>query len=397
MTRIPLLKDNHNHLFTYSVLNTAESLFYIKKKDKALTLLKKLPSANINIVTGWFDSYYNFSLHDLESLPPIIICNNSLHKYIFNDQAKRQILNDFPEWAKNNKDQKWVEKNLRNILSYLSGLFTFSRSILDSSLAKNLKNGVCFAADMFVTSNEILEFLSETDFVSYSEIWTNPDIYPDMPLKYQKIISGVKLFTDGALGASSAALSGYKNNKNGLLIYNNKEFQNKLEEVLSYNTNIAIHCIGNIAIEQVINTLNKTLKNGKNITVRLEHAQFITKEQACKAKELGLVLSMQPNFNMDSVIYSDRLTQKYCEINNPFRMLIDDAGFIPGEDLIFGSDGMPTGIDGALQDSIFPPVPGQKISLDEFVAAYCTNDFEKGYINVHIDNLKKKVIAEVVI
>lgn len=397
MTRIPLLKDNHNHLFTYSVLSTAENLFYVKNKVKALKILEGLSYEKLNVVTGWFDSYYSFSDCELESLPPIIICNNSLHKYIFNRNAKSIIIEEFHDWADNNSDQKWVEINLRKILAYLSELFIFNKNTLENALNKNLSAGVCFTADMFVTSNSIFELLSKIDFRNYTEIWTNPDIYPNLPQKYQDLCSGVKLFTDGAIGASSAAIKEYKSFEKGLLIYNDTNFREKLEEILEFKKDIAIHCIGDIAIEQVISTLKATYKNNQGINIRLEHAQFITKQQAYLAKDLGLILSMQPNFNMDSVIYSDRLTQQYCEANNPFRMLIDDIGFVPGKDLIFGSDGMPTGIAGALQDSLFPPVSGQKISLDEFVSAYCTNDFEKGYINVHIDNLKKKVITEVII
>jgi len=397
MTRIPLLKDNHNHLFTYSVLSNSTSLFFVKDKNKALKIFCKLQPDKMNIVTGWFDSYYNFTQEELNSLPPIIICNNSLHKYLFNNKAKSIISVDFPEWTENNEDQNWIERKLRSILSYLSDYGAFDKSLLETTLIQNMHKGVCFASDMYVTSKNVFEFLSQTDFRNYTEIWTNADIYPAIPKKYKDLCEGVKLFTDGALGASSASISHYKSLKKGLLIYTDKEFREKIEEFLSFRTNIAIHCIGDVAIGQVINTLKATNKKKPDIKIRLEHVQFINKKQAFLAKDLGLILSMQPNFNMDSVIYSDRLTQQYCEANNPFRMLIDDVGFVPGKDLIFGSDGMPTGIAGALQNSLFPPVPGQKISLDEFVSAYCTNDFEKGYINVHIDNLKKKVITEVII
>lgn len=52
-------------------------------------------------------------------------------------------------------------------------------------------------------------------------------------------------------------------------------------------------------------------------------------------------------------------------------LISDEAGFIPGKDLIFGSDGMPHGAYTALKSAFFPPVENQKLSLDEFVAGYC--------------------------
>lgn len=396
MIRIPLLKDNHNHLFSYSNLNKAENLFSVDKKILALRIFEKFDETQINVATGWFDSYYNFSADELNKFPPLIICNNSLHKYIFNEKAAEIISQDFKSWVENNNNQIWVEKNIMQILSYISGLFKFDESSLQETLNKNLKAGVCFAADMFVTSNDVFNFLSNSDNHDYTEIWTDPDLYQNLKPNYKNLCSGVKLFTDGALGANTAAIKSYKIKGSPLLSYTDKELYEKLNQITELNTNIAIHCIGDIAISQVINSIEQVLKNKSESIIRLEHVQFITKEQAKKAKDFGLILSMQPNFNMDSVIYSDRLTSAYCESNNPFRMLIDEAGFIPGKDLIFGSDGMPTGIEGTLQNSLFPPIPGQKITLDEFIAAYCTNNLDKGYINVHIDQLKKKVITEVV-
>jgi len=41
MLIIPLLKDNHNHLFTYSALDSAIDLFDVKSKINALNKLQK--------------------------------------------------------------------------------------------------------------------------------------------------------------------------------------------------------------------------------------------------------------------------------------------------------------------------------------------------------------------
>ena len=103
----------------------------------------------------------------------------------------------------------------------------------------------------------------------------------------------------------------------------------------------------------------------------MEHAQLISLEQAKRAKDLGLIMSMQPNFNIDSVDYASRLPAGVAERNNPFRMLIDDAGFVPGTDLILGSDGMPHGVEYATEQSFNPAFESQKLSRKEFIAGYC--------------------------
>jgi hypothetical protein len=82
-------------------------------------------------------------------------------------------------------------------------------------------------------------------------------------------------------------------------------------------------------------------------------------------------------------------------MNNPFRMLIDEAGFVPGINLLFGSDGMPHGVQYALENSLFPPFPGQKLALDEFVAGYCMPDLENGFVDVTIDYEERTITTKV--
>ncbi|MGA2152760.1 MAG: hypothetical protein ABSG48_11515, partial [Geobacteraceae bacterium] len=109
----------------------------------------------------------------------------------------------------------------------------------------------------------------------------------------------------------------------------------------------------------------------------------------------GIVLCMQPNFSFESTCYRDRLPGQFLGRNNPFRMLIDDVGYVPGKDLLFGSDGMPHGAQYALESALFPPFPGQVLELSEFVAGYCMPDLENGFIDVAIDYENRKIFIEV--
>jgi hypothetical protein len=51
-------------------------------------------------------------------------------------------------------------------------------------------------------------------------------------------------------------------------------------------------------------------------------------------------------------------------------MVIDRAGFEPGVDLLFGTDGMPADVAFALSAGLFPPLPGQRLSIDELAAGF---------------------------
>ncbi len=73
-------------------------------------------------------------------------------------------------------------------------------------------------------------------------------------------------------------------------------------------------------------------------------------------------------------------------------MLIARVGFVPGENLLFGSDGMPQGAEGALKAALFPPLPQQQLTLDEFIAGYCMPDQTHGSIEIEIDERSVNIL-----
>ena len=184
----------------------------------------------------------------------------------------------------------------------------------------------------------------------------------------------------------SAAIQGnWPDGSVGLLTYTDEQLSGLLTELAAFKTGLSVHAIGELAIGQFLQVLLQL--DAKNISfpyIQMEHAQFITKEQMSICRDMDITLSMQPNFSDDSVIYADRLSETHRRNNNPFRKLIDRWGFKPGENLIFGSDGMPHSIAFALQCALFPAFPNQKLTLDEFVAGYGEAEWTKGQ-NAHYE------------
>jgi len=198
------------------------------------------------------------------------------------------------------------------------------------------------------------------------------------------------LFTDGAIGVTTAALhQKYRTaDHHGMLLYSDDELEALITR-WSGEKPMAIHAIGDAAIDQVVAAVERTARQvPSRHTIRIEHAQFISESTARRAKALGLHLSMQPNFSEDSVAYADRLPASYPPHNNPFRMLIDRVGYVPGVDLYFGSDGMPHGVQEALRQSLIPDggYAGQVLTLDEFIAGYCLPDMTQGSIDVEVSS-----------
>jgi len=390
--RIPLLKDHHTHPSGFATISGCLDISSITDKLTALSLIKK-QKENIIVVVGWNDSFYTFTKKEIDSLPPLFICNISFHKFLMNQNAKDKLYNSHKHIVTHIEDQSFVEANLFSILQFMVNIKPLSTQLLRSFYDRILEEqGIWYAEDMMVPDQATITKYDEAGLLEKRTLfWVDLKTYNSLNLENQTKVYGIKLFLDGALGSRGAAMEKpFLSGENGILIYSDKKLEKIVGDINSSAKPVAIHAIGGKAISQAINTLISIDKTGEGLpsVIRMEHCQFISKENAMKAKSLGIILSMQPNFSYDSVQYKDRISQNYCRQNNPFRMLIDKAGFVPGKDLIFGSDGIPHGIEYGLKMSLFPPFGTQKLTLDEFVAGYCMEDMSQGYIDIKIDENK---------
>lgn len=385
--QIPLLKDHHNHLTIYGLLHHCLNLQTVKKKTGAIKQMQSLDSEKVSVVLGWNTGFFKFTDEDLERLPPVIIVNISLHNFIMNREAEERLREPYPEIVANYKNPKWYEDHFTRMMLFLAGLVEPGEDVFKSFFDFLYQRGIYYLEDMILSSEASFRIIDSSPFRERTAFWADLGTFKTLSIEAQRDIKGIKLFTDGAVGAGTAALDHpYRDGREGYLLHSDDSFYRILQEAAVYKKAISVHAIGNLASAQVVRTLKKLKHNGSEFPlIRMEHCQFIDEQTACEAKELGIVLSMQPNFSSDSVDYKDRLSPGYLENNNPFRMLIDKAGFVPGENLIFGSDGMPHGAEAALKYSLFPPFPQQKLTLEEFIAGYCMPDQTYGHIEVEMD------------
>ncbi len=391
---IPLLYDHHTHVSQYASLIDCLNLQYAETKNKAIKLIKERDEKP-TIVLGWNSGKFSFDKDELDNLKPLIICNLSFHGFIVNKPAKKMLKDSYPELVGKIEDDEWVERNLPKILRRLSEIKSCTNSKIKKYFKSLEEKGVWLAEDMLLTDEKTLELIKDSKFSDRTKFWADLELFESLSKANRENIEGVKLFTDGALGASTAALNGsYKNGGRGILLYSNQEFKDIMLNLTDRVDKIAVHAIGDRAIDQIVDAVGEIGKE-KLPKIRMEHVQFITESIAKKALDLDITLCMQPNFNSDSLDYSDRLNDEYLKQNNQFRTLIDDVGFEPGKNLIFGSDGMPHGVDYALDSSIFPPYYKQKLTIDEFRKCYCLDNKDNGYIKVEINHKNKKIKTDV--
>lgn len=399
---IPLLKDHHSHPLFYSAFNHAISLNAVQSKQEAEDILRQSfeqQNGGLTVVHGWRSNHYHWSPAELEPLPPLAVFNVSLHSLMINRGGMNFLRKKYGDTVNQVADPVWYENNLRVVLNWFANLYA-SRESLSDFFVQLRDLGIHYLEEMLLVDGNEIQIFDDCNLLDRTQFWSAPDTFNSLSPEAKTQVHGLKLFTDGAIGSESAAiqrpfLTGKGTNR-GMLIYSDSELASAIDKCLETEKSLAIHAIGDRAIEQTVSTLKQlTTRLSRAPEIRIEHAQLITEEQANAAIELGIKLCMQPNFSSDSSNYADRLDREYCTGNNPFRMLIDKVGYTPGENLLLGSDGMPHGIQSAAHHSFFPKIPSQQISIPEFVAAYCLDHLSPGFINLKIDESKKTINYEV--
>ncbi len=390
--KIPLLHDSHNHASLYAALAKCHDISEKGPKD-ALDFLYALPKDRLSVVKGWKSFELELGQALLKELPPLLAINFSLHGFVMSDSGLSFAAELVPELHEKRHDLAWSEANVPAIFKAYASLSNIDEEDLVFCMDKMLCSGVASSDEMTVPSREFLELCMNSRYRNRLNLWTAPSIFRELDKQEQDSLSGIKLYLDGAIGSSSAAIKGpWLTEGTAFFVYKDEELDVLVQEAAQYRTGVAIHAIGELAIEQAIKSIEKANRlSGTLKRARIEHAQFISLEQARKAREQGIILSMQPNFTSDCIDYADRLPLSYLKANNPFRMLIDEAGFVPGEDLVFGSDGMPGDIAYAIRWSLFPPFASQYLSLDELVAGYGMAIGCKGHSILKIDEKHKTV------
>ena len=373
---IPSLHDSHSHFTLYAGMFKSVCLKEVRTKEKALDLFRNFEDEKLNSAYGWNSGFYSFEKSELDKFPPLIISNLSLHGFVMNEGAKKLLRPDFTEIIDNYENPDWCEEHVTELLLFFVQILPSTIETMTDFADFLLKEcGVYEIEDMLLPTQKIFETIDKSELKNRVSFWADINTFRTLPYPTKKRIRGIKLFTDGANGSATAALSRpYKNGNKGVLTHSLPELVELLEEAGSTANGVAIHALGDIAAKQVVDAAEIVRKHGSDQFIRLEHAQFIDLETAERAKNLGIVLSMQPNFTEDSLIYADRLPDGFAERNNPFRMLIDKAGFVPGKDMFFGSDGMPHGVKFALQQSLRPVFEGQRLTFSEFIAGYCAKN-----------------------
>ncbi len=184
-------------------------------------------------------------------------------------------------------------------------------------------------------------------------------------------IAGVKVFSDGSIGARTAALrEPYKDDPSnrGMLLKDRDELVEIFQRADKAGLQLAVHAIGDRAIDTVLEAM-KIAKMNSQLRHRIEHFELIDDDHIRIARKLGLIASMQPNFvgqwQMPGGMYEKRLGKNRWRRMNPFRKIIEE-GLI----LSFGSDCMPFDPIFGIWSAVNHPVSDSRIDVLTAIKSY---------------------------
>jgi hypothetical protein len=196
-------------------------------------------------------------------------------------------------------------------------------------------------------------------------------------------VNCIKIFSDGSLGARTAALKAPYNDApdtKGIEIYNQDEINELVLISHMNNCPVAIHAIGDRGMEMSLNAIeNAQRKNpSHNLIHGIVHCQITDEELLNRIKKLNVITFIQPIFiDYDMTIVYDRVGNALSETSYAWKTMIDK-----GIHASFGTDcpvekfdTMPNIYTAVTRKNVTGEekrvyLPNQKLSIDEALKAY---------------------------
>lgn len=187
------------------------------------------------------------------------------------------------------------------------------------------------------------------------------------------------LLIDGSLGSHTAALRepyADRAETSGVLYFGDADLRHFLTEADRAGLQVALHTIGDAAIEQAISAWESiSSEPRRGMRHRLEHFSLPSADQIRRAVSLGMTLSVQPSWARDDNPYPAqlaclRLGQERARRLYPLRTLLD-AGAV----VIAGSDSPVAALDplAGIIGAIHHFQPGESVGLGEAIALSTAN------------------------
>lgn len=148
-------------------------------------------------------------------------------------------------------------------------------------------------------------------------------------------IGAIKIFSDGSLIARTAAVKEHFEGdpSNAGILFDEKVFSKQMKEANRAGMQIAVHAVGDRAIEVVLNAYEAALMDTPRVDHRhrIEHCSVAPKQLREKARKLGVVVSTQPELvtkngdEFEASLGVERMRYTY-----PIRSMLEEGIVVSG-------------------------------------------------------------------
>ncbi len=386
---LPGFIDSHTHLVEMGLdmnrvdLSDAESLdeaqYYLEKEAENTESGEWIIGVGFD-ETVWKKTDYpsKEDLNDVTEDHPLVIKRVCGHMAVANSKALEKI----------NEEHEFVDKETgllkEKVVQDLNDYVSVSKEERKDAIRRAIKT----AHSKGITG--VHDIVDGEDWEAYKELDSQESL--DMrvscyllhedseglkPVKKSDFLSlkGLKMFADGSIGAKTAALNeGYEGEpeNRGILLLEQEEMEDIIKDAEDRDFQVMVHAIGDRAIATVLDAFESASERNKELKHRIEHAEMLWEEYIRRIRELGLILSTQPNFayrwSRSSEMNEKRLGEERLEKVNPYwdiqRALIK---------MTFGSDNMPMSPLYGIHSAINHPVLEQRISAYNALQSYTIN------------------------
>lgn len=340
---IPGLGDSHLHLYAYCQNQATVMLEEARSMEEALSIMKEKADTTEKGKwikgTGFDHTKFvenrmptRWDLDNISTEHPIVIRRCCLHAMVANSlaiemaQIDQQKLEEYQGLIELEKDGALngifrekatavFDEIVPNPLSDPMERKKILLSVMEDMVSKGITAVHTYAAKIWNYDEDLANY-QELDrngelpirvVVNLDELFevAESEGNPGRKDPYHKAKYGAyKLFTDGSLGARSAALSEpYSDDENnyGILIDENK-LVDQLQLAYERGLQPAIHAIGDRALDITLDAIETVLEQqksggyGTTRPIRIIHAQMVRNDQLERLKKLPVVLDVQPIF-----------------------------------------------------------------------------------------------------
>ena len=317
----PGFVDAHLHLVGYGLSLTIPNISKHKTKAAIISYLKQAYRSQPLFVEGYGD--INITKDDLDAISNrhfIILRHADYHSYTVNsvvlDTLKIVSQNGILKEKDGEsvatlflaRDQKTLYKATKNAISSLHH-FGITTILTDDLAYFNSYEETLNIIDHLTHKMKMRTHLLVHKKVLADYLSTPPDETPFLK------VNGIKTFYDGTLSSRSALLSSpYRDtNTQGQRMHTPGELENLLIKVRQHQLPLAVHTIGDLALQELTTLLLK-YPTTPNVPDRIIHASLADRPTIEKLSTLNVVLDVQPQFIKSDLPQTLSLIDEYTLI-----------------------------------------------------------------------------------